>query len=750
MKRLIPTLIFLPLACFSAVEQPMLGGTGISNNNANTITTTAPVNLPDDINLQNAYNNSGDGTLDLTNFGGLNLINGNLEVNSVGNYSVGVLQVDSTVGGFMPPRMTQTQRDAIYLGENPVGLHIYNTTTNTEDYYNGLDWQNVLTAQNILAGPNVTVTDSNGVVTISASGGSSAPTASTASFSTQNNSTATTFAAMNSFYPVYLGTSFSGSQSSDFTPQFLSISGVSTPVMTYTSATSQTFVFSIGVSARGAVATNSTYKACAFIRQASGTLVNTQSCQLLSLNDLINFYAIPVITGTVTLNQGDAIFAEISNITNTNSVYLAYSNYSTVNVAGSIASTDGLPQGSTNLYGSINGGTSWQNVSGSVTAGHIATFANTNGQIQDGGVINTAATKFASDNTKSMVSSVSGATVAGNLLKAADTQGTVQDSGIATSSVVTSSSAAGGDLTGTYPNPTLATVNSNTGNFGDATHTNTLTLDAKGRVTAASTNLITPAGIGAPTTTGTGASGTWGITATNATNAANIFVNAPITTNANFYIPLTATTGAYGSNWPASTSSNLLFNPSTGALTTTKQIATGFYANTAANAQAIGLNGGNISFLTTPSSSDSNHFLGYYGSSQSKTFGTLTNVDGPVLAGFTSGVLGITNGNIAALQWTNTGVTLAGNLTLSTAGKTASIKSGSNACVGTQALSGSTTTVNTSCAATGDLIFFTITSVGGTPGVYSYTISNGVSFTITSSQGSSDTSTVGWWDVKKT
>jgi hypothetical protein len=56
---------------------------------------------------------------------------------------------------------------------------------------------------------------------------------------------------------------------------------------------------------------------------------------------------------------------------------------------------------------------------------------------------------------------------------------------------ITSGSAAGGDLTGTYPNPTLAAIIAAGGPTGDATHVPQITYDAKGRLTTVASVLIT-------------------------------------------------------------------------------------------------------------------------------------------------------------------------------------------------------------------------------------------------------------------
>jgi len=76
---------------------------------------------------------------------------------SITPHSSSILELRSTTLGFLPPRMTTTERDAIASPAN--GLVIYNTTINLLNFYNGSSWQ-------ITGGGNissVSITSANGV-----------------------------------------------------------------------------------------------------------------------------------------------------------------------------------------------------------------------------------------------------------------------------------------------------------------------------------------------------------------------------------------------------------------------------------------------------------------------------------------------------------------------------------------------------------------------------------------------------------
>ena len=66
---------------------------------------------------------------------------GNVGIGTTAPDDDALLDVSSTTKGFLPPRMTCAQRDAI--SSPPEGLMIYNTATHTIDYYDGSQWMSL-------------------------------------------------------------------------------------------------------------------------------------------------------------------------------------------------------------------------------------------------------------------------------------------------------------------------------------------------------------------------------------------------------------------------------------------------------------------------------------------------------------------------------------------------------------------------------------------------------------------------------
>jgi hypothetical protein len=68
----------------------------------------------------------------------MTILGSRIGINNIAPDASAQLDVSSTTKGFLPPRMTTTQRNAI---SSPVeGLHIYNTTTHKGNYYDGTNW----------------------------------------------------------------------------------------------------------------------------------------------------------------------------------------------------------------------------------------------------------------------------------------------------------------------------------------------------------------------------------------------------------------------------------------------------------------------------------------------------------------------------------------------------------------------------------------------------------------------------------
>jgi hypothetical protein len=128
----------------------LTAGTGISINNAAGAVTVSTI-----ADASTKVSRTGDtmtGSLTLAMNGliaGTNqlvLANGNVGIGTTNPSAI--LDVNSTTSGFLPPRLTTAQRNAI--ASPSVGLTVYNTTSNLMEMYNGVGW--VLVGQNMPEG----------------------------------------------------------------------------------------------------------------------------------------------------------------------------------------------------------------------------------------------------------------------------------------------------------------------------------------------------------------------------------------------------------------------------------------------------------------------------------------------------------------------------------------------------------------------------------------------------------------------
>lgn len=209
MKKIFLGFLLVTSLCFAAdnPQKPSVGGTGVSNADANTLTASSPMVFPDDINLQYAYEHTTGypvSKLVLPSGGALWFANVSNEtvayidpqygiysevgysgIFNVGAFGIGINTVDdastffsvsptdNSVGfGTLPyPDFNTAAEGSIDLTHAPKGLTLYNIDTSTLDVYDGGAFRKILSTNHINANNNATATDNgDGTVTIGTTG----------------------------------------------------------------------------------------------------------------------------------------------------------------------------------------------------------------------------------------------------------------------------------------------------------------------------------------------------------------------------------------------------------------------------------------------------------------------------------------------------------------------------------------------------------------------------------------------------
>jgi len=275
--------------------------------------------------------------------------------------------------------------------DSPANTHFISNGNSSDDgnwsFFSYVESINGISGRaELVAGANINISELGGDITISATSGPSAVTSGQAFYFRPANITPTTFSGPSTPTPI-----LSDGVNVVFQNNFnVSLSG-GTPVAQFLTTAPRRILINGVLTVRTSSVLTQTYSVYLLIDSGSSTvLTNAIATITVDPTGAPGPQSIPFVANLEMTGPTDSLQVWISNESATaNPVTVSTFEISLLDTTqfGGFTSTDVLPQGVNNLYLSQNGGSTYQNVTGTpVTIGNIAVFDTTGGRLFDAGL----------------------------------------------------------------------------------------------------------------------------------------------------------------------------------------------------------------------------------------------------------------------------------------------------------------------------------------------------------------------------
>jgi hypothetical protein len=296
-----------------------------------------------------------------------------------------ILQLNSNFQGFLPPSLTTSQENILtgILSNGDTGLSWYNNTIDVQTFWDGSAKQQLLAIDKITQGTNMIITkNSDGSVIFASSGGGGPTTQVQGTFTTSSSSTTsvtTSDSPINVASPLY----FNVINSVGTNVNTATISGVTTPIIQNTATGGRWGIARFDLTLSFSTSGTNTFLFTVYTNNGASTFFKNMTLTFSSGTNQPFSFSSPLIF----LDTNDYVYLTVSCASGSASFSARTFQGSWVDTTvASIPDSNALLQGSNNLWLSQNGGTTYQNISGTLTPGNVVAANTAGGQLIDSGI----------------------------------------------------------------------------------------------------------------------------------------------------------------------------------------------------------------------------------------------------------------------------------------------------------------------------------------------------------------------------